>query len=172
MAESPLSANLSQLVTDHHELLYRYAYRLTGDRTDAEDLTQQAFLTAVRKLDQLRDLGSARGWLCAILRNAYLKTHRQRTPQPASGLGMEIESVAEEAPYESPIDRERLQLALDELPEEFRLTLLMYYFEDLSYREIAARLELPIGTVMSRLSRAKSQLREKLRDRETLLGVK
>jgi RNA polymerase sigma-70 factor (ECF subfamily) len=64
----------------------------------------------------------------------------------------------------SPIDGERLQLALNELPEEFRLVLVMFYFEECTYREIADKLEIPLGTVMSRLSRGKQRLRERLAD--------
>ena len=73
-----------------------------------------------------------------------------------------MHAVAGDWPDTSPLDQERLQLALDELPDMFRLVLLMFYFEGHSYQEIAQQLELPLGTVMSRLSRAKAHLRKRL----------
>lgn len=163
-AEPAVSAgvDLNALVSEHHAAVYRYAYRLTGSVHDAEDLTQQAFLVAREKLDQVRDARHVRGWLCAVLRNCYLRTFRQQTPTPAATLGLNLDGFAEEAD-DSPIDSEQLQLALLQLPGDFRLVLLMFYFEQLSYREIADALAVPLGTVMSRLSRAKSCLR-------TLLG--
>ena len=75
---------------------------------------------------------------------------------------MEIDKIPENVPVGDEIDRERLQQAINELPETFRLVLLMYYFEECSYKEIAAQLEIEIGTVMSRLSRAKARLRYQL----------
>lgn len=74
---------------------------------------------------------------------------------------MSVEEIADRH-VDDDIDRERLQLALDELPDEYRLVVAMFYFEELSYKEIASELELPIGTVMSRLSRAKGRLRHRL----------
>jgi RNA polymerase sigma-70 factor (ECF subfamily) len=80
----------------------------------------------------------------------------------ADAIGLEIDHVPDRLPSSSEIDREALETAFKELPEDFRLVLLMFYFEELSYQEIAAQLELPLGTVMSRLSRAKGHLRTKL----------
>ncbi len=161
MAENP-ALDMALLVAEQHAAVYRYAYRLTGAVCDAEDLTQQAFLAAQRKLGQLRDPQHARGWLFAILRNCYLKTKRKRLPLTAASLDLDIESIPEELPDELAIDPERLQAALDELPDEFKIVLLLFYFEGCSYREIAEKLSLPAGTVMSRLSRAKGHLRARL----------
>jgi DNA-directed RNA polymerase specialized sigma24 family protein len=77
----------------------------------------------------------------------------------AENIGLDVQQIAEETPAGAEIDRERLAAALAELPDEFRTTLLMFYFEDLSYQQIAEQLEIPIGTVMSRLSRGKGHLR-------------
>src|SRR3954465_13407178 len=71
---------LAALVEEHSDLLYRYAYRLTGSAADAEDLTQQTFLAAHRHLDQLRESDRAKSWLCSILRNVYLKQVRSHHP--------------------------------------------------------------------------------------------
>jgi RNA polymerase sigma-70 factor (ECF subfamily) len=155
--------SVTQLVSDHLDDLYRYAYRLSGSTTDAEDLVQQTFLAAQASLDQLRDARQARGWLCTILRHAFLKSRQKRTPVPASNLGLELDGLeAASIEDDAPIDREELQRALGKLSDEFRVIVLMFYLEECSYREIAERLNLPIGTVMSRLSRAKSQLRRHL----------
>jgi RNA polymerase sigma-70 factor (ECF subfamily) len=171
------TVDIVSLVTEHHAALYRYAYRLTGSMHEAEDLSQQTFLTAQQKLGQLRGSDRALGWLFAILRTCYLKSIRKRRPFTEGSIDFDLAEVPDESLGEEPgdagldlegtiIDGERLQAALNELPDEFRLVLVMFYFEELSYREIAARLELPTGTVMSRLSRAKGHLRLRLTGRE------
>ena len=161
-----IDLDLPRLVADHAGVLYRYAYRLTGSVADAEDLTQQTFLIAHQKLSQLREPAGARGWLFAVLRRAYLKSQRTTRRLPLSGSAFEIESVPDEIVDELIVDRELLQAAIDELPDPYKLVLMSFYFEDLSYREIAAQFDLPVGTVMSRLSRAKSHLRCRLLEPE------
>jgi len=162
MADDPVAMDIARLVDEHHQMVYRYAYRLTGSVADAEDLTQQVFLTAQRKLGQLRKVESVRSWLFTILRNYFLKECQKRRPVPAESLQLDMNTIPAEIPDQTHVDRERLQQALDELPERFRLVLAMFYFEGCSYREIADRLDVPIGTVMSRLARAKGHLRSKL----------
>ena len=153
---------IARIVAEHHAVVYRYAFRLTGHVPDAEDLTQLTFLTAVRKLDQLRQADRVVSWLLAVARNAYLKQNRRRQPASATSVGLELERLTWVDPPEGDLDLERLQPALDELPEDFKVVVLMYYFEECTYKQIAEELEVPIGTVMSRLSRAKSHLRAKL----------
>lgn len=149
-----------QLVEEHYVPLYRYAYRLTGSAADAEDLTQEAFCKAQSKQDQLRDAGAARAWLFSILRNAYL--HRMRTERRHLSLD-DMGDVPEPLPEPLPaVEPERLQQALNDLPEAFRTPVILYYFEDFSYRDIAGQMDVPLGTVMSRLARAKAFLRERL----------
>ena len=154
--------DIEELIDQHHATLYRYAYRLTGRVEDAEDLTQQVFLLAQQKLHQIRDPTKSRSLLFTVLRTCFLKTCRKRTEIPATGMAMEIDKIPANVPVGDEIDRERLQQAINELPETFRLVLLMYYFEECSYKEIATQLEIEIGTVMSRLSRAKARLRYQL----------
>jgi RNA polymerase sigma-70 factor (ECF subfamily) len=153
---------LAQLVDEHHAVVYRYAFRLTGSVHDAEDLTQQTFLAAHRKLDQLRERQRAGSWLCSILRNAWLKAQQRRTPTAASALELDLQNLVQTPDESTPIDREQLQRALDSLPPEFKVVLLMFYFEGLSYRAIAEQLAVPLGTVMSRLARGKAHLRKRL----------
>lgn len=165
MDGEPYTPDLTDLVEQHHALLYRYAYRLTGSAADAEDLTQQTFLTAHEKLDQLRDPGLAKSWLCAILRNAFLKSLRGKP----NGAVLSMDQVAEpgdDAQIDSLPDEEELQTVINEMAEEFRTPLILFYFGEFSYKEIAQQMDSPIGTVMSRLARAKEYLRRRLASRQ------
>lgn len=162
MTESKPTVDIGQLVAEQHAAVYRYAFRLTGTVCDAEDLTQQTFMAAHMSLAQLRQPENARAWLFTILRNSYAKLRSKRIPAPATPLDIDLDALPEELPEELVIDQPRLQQAIDELPDEFKLVVLLFYFEECSYREIAERLSVPTGTVMSRLARAKARLRAKL----------
>jgi RNA polymerase sigma-70 factor (ECF subfamily) len=153
--------DLDSLVGQYHGDVYRYAYRLSGNQSDAEDLAQQTFLIAHQRLDQLRDPDKAAAWLFAILRSCHLKSQRRRRPVAAASLELDVEAIPDMLPEEE-IDSDLLQLAIDELPDDNKLVLVMFYFEECSYKEIAAKLSIPIGTVMSRLARAKNRLRGRL----------
>jgi RNA polymerase sigma-70 factor (ECF subfamily) len=153
---------VQRLVDEHYAALFRYAYRLCGSAADAEDLTQEAYCKAQLHLAQLREPQRAKAWLFSILRNAYL--HRLRADRHERCLSLkDVADVAEPSPEAlSAIDPERLQQALNELPEVFRTPVILFYFEGFSYRDIAEQMDLPLGTVMSRLARAKAHLRERL----------
>ncbi len=154
--------SVQQLVEEHYSALYRYAYRLTGSAVDAEDLTQETFCQAQLKLSQLRDRARAKAWLFSILRNAYL--HRVRASKQERHVSLDwVGDLPERLPDALPeVEPEQLQRTLNELPEVFRTPVILYYFEDFSYRDIAEQMDLPIGTVMSRLARAKAHLRARL----------
>jgi len=161
--ESPASPPpVERLVEEHYASLYRYAFRLSGSGADAEDLVQETFCKAQVNLSQLRDAGRARPWLFSILRNAYLHLARSERQQPC--VTLEAAGDLPEPPPEPlpDIDPERLQSALDELPEVYRTPIILFYFEGFGYREIAEQMDLPLGTVMSRLARAKAHLRQRL----------
>lgn len=162
--ENARPVEIAQLVADHHAAVFRYAYRLTGVTCDAEDLTQQAFLAAHVNLEQLREPDHSRGWLFAILRSCYLRMCRQRRPIAAANLDLDLNTLPDELPEELVVDSDELQQAIGELPDEFKLVVLLFYFEGCSYREISEKLSVPTGTVMSRLSRAKTRLRARLFD--------
>ena len=168
MASDRNNPSIQRLIEDHLDAVYRYAYRLTGSVHDAEDLTQQVFLLAQERLDQLREVERARGWLFTILRNSFLKMVQRTQPVPATSVGLNLETVPAEDHSGQAVDAAELQAAVDELPAEFRLVVAMFYFEECSYREIAEKLDLPMGTVMSRLARAKGHLRSKLFETEPL----
>ncbi len=154
-------ARTNQLMACHHELVFRYAYRLTGCRSSAEDISQEVFLRAFKSVEQLRDPRAERGWLLTITRNEFARWCRLAAAQRATST---TDDVADpEAGNEQDLERrDWVQAALDQLEPEFRSVVLMFYFEQLSYTEIAESLEIPMGTVMSRLSRAKSHLKRSL----------
>lgn len=154
--------DVERLVEEHYLSLYRYAYRLSGNEADAEDLAQETFCKAQMSLRQLRDPSRVKGWLFSILRNAYL--HRVRTEKNHATLSLDLAGDLPEPAGEAlpDVEPEQLQKALTELPEAFRTPILLYYFDDFSYRDIAEQMDLPMGTVMSRLARAKAWLRNRL----------
>jgi len=157
------AVTLPQLVADHADALYRYAFRLTGAAADAEDLVQQTFLIAHRKIDQLREERSARVWLMTVMRRTFCRMYNRLRTEREKTVPLDVDTLpAEEDSDRWEIDRELLQAAIDELPQDYKLVLLSFYFENLSYREMAEQFDLPIGTVMSRLSRAKAHLRRRL----------
>src|SRR3954465_4481714 len=121
---------VQELVEAHYLPLYRYAYRLSGSAADAEDLTQEAFCKAQLRLHQLRDPGRAKAWLFSILRNAYL--HRRRADRQQSCVSLDgVGDLAGPAPEPLPdVDPERLQRALNDLPETFRARVILFCFED------------------------------------------
>lgn len=152
--------SVEELVNEHYRSLYAYAYRLTGGSSaDAEDLTQETFCQAQMKLAQLRDWSRAKAWLFSILRNAYLHSVRGDKHEQLMPLDW-LNDFAERSPEALPeVEPEQLQEALNELPEVFRTPVILFYFDELSYRDIAEQMDLPMGTVMSRLARAKAYLR-------------
>ncbi len=162
MAAERSGVTIAQLVAEHHQAVYQYGFRLSGSVADAEDLAQQAFLAAQQKLHQLQDQEKARQWLFAMLRNNFFKARQRSRRLGPPEARLPLESIPADPPGDEAIDREKLQQAINGLSPEFRAVLLMFYFEDLSYREIAEQLEVPFGTVMSRLARAKRSLRGQL----------
>jgi RNA polymerase sigma-70 factor (ECF subfamily) len=161
MADGEAVPLLAHLVEQHYAALYCYAFRLSGKAADAEDVVQQSFLTAHQKIGQLRDPQNGKAWLFTIARNAYLKSLRGNAGTKLVSLEQAPEP-GEECPQGIRFDNEQLQSVLNELEEEFRTPLILFYFEQFSYKEIAEQMDVPIGTVMSRLARGKTYLRQKL----------
>ena len=159
---------MATLVADHAADLYRYSYRLSGSTVDAEDLVQQTFLLAQQHLDQLRDHTASRAWLFSLLRSAFSRLVRKTRPSCGTDCDCQFDELPEdELPgLDSPFDVEALQLALNKLPDDQRLVVVGFYFEECSYQELAQRLQIPLGTVMSRLARAKTQLRTLLAEKK------
>jgi RNA polymerase sigma-70 factor (ECF subfamily) len=156
------------LLEEHYASLYRFAYSLAKNPEDAADLTQQAFAVFARKGDAVRDPSKTRSWLFTTLYREFLKQ---------AGRARRVVSIDDEneSPREIPgptvevsrsLDQDAALAALASLEESQRAVLALFYLDQCSYREIAEILDIPIGTVMSRLSRGKEALREKLRVNE------
>jgi RNA polymerase sigma-70 factor (ECF subfamily) len=176
MAEDNAQVDIARLVAENYQAVYRYAYRLSGSATEAEDLTQQVYLIAKRSLGQLRSLDSAKSWLFTILRNRFLRERQKEQRIPTTEAPINLDLLPQEIPPEfhavGEIEPEMLQQALNGLSDSNRVILGMFYFEDFSYKEIAQQLDLPIGTVMSRLARAKADLRARLLGEKEKGGVR
>jgi len=153
---------------EHIDGLYSYALALSRNSGDAQDLVQETYVRAIPALERLRQGSNVKSWLFTILRNIWLNQLRQpriAVQMPGSDLDQYIGDVSSggfKDPYSvlvSKIDREQVRQAIQQLPVEAREIILLREFEELSYQEIADVLGCPIGTVMSRLGRARSRLR-------------
>jgi RNA polymerase sigma-70 factor (ECF subfamily) len=151
----------TQLVDAHYAPLYRFALSLARNGSDAGDLVQQTFFIWATKGHGLRELSKAKSWLFTTLYREFLRG-RRRDSRSSSLEDLppgEREPAAEDVDRVSRIDAAAVMSALQTVDEAFRAPLTLFYLEDMSYQEIADTLEVPIGTVMSRLSRGKAQLR-------------
>jgi RNA polymerase sigma-70 factor, ECF subfamily len=156
-----------QLVETYYASLYRFALSLTRSSADASDLTQQTFFIWATKGESLRELAKAKSWLFTTLYREFLRGRRRDSRITA------IEDLApseQDPPDLEPdtfnkMDAQLVMEALQEVEPVFREPLTLFYLQDLSYIEIAEVLSVPIGTVMSRLSRGKSHLRARLAEK-------
>ena len=156
----------------HVKFLYNMAWRYAGNKYDAEDLVQETYYTAFKKFDQLRDESKIKSWLFAILRNTYLKGQRQDSHSKKAeyddsveytrALENAVDKIDVATAYEQKTESARVQVLLAELPEKYKSPLLLYYISEMSYQEISEILDLPMGTVMSRLSRGKQILKKRI----------
>ncbi|HEU5424074.1 MAG TPA: sigma-70 family RNA polymerase sigma factor [Nitrolancea sp.] len=160
------------------DALYRTAVRLTRNPADAEDLVQETYLRAFRGLDRFQPGTNLRAWLFKILTNAFINEYRRRSRQPKStslddteeyyvyahliDSGIQPSSRRPEDEVLASITDESVVRALEALPEEFRQVVLLADVEGFAYREIAEIMDIPIGTVMSRLHRARRRLQRSL----------
>ena len=161
-----------ELAKDHVKFIYNMALRYAGNQYDAEDLVQETYFIAFKKFDQLRDESKLKSWLFTILRNTYLKTRRQNGlskiteyddgTEYISALEIAVEQIDVATAYEQKIESDQIQQLLAELPEKYKSPLLLYYLSEMSYQEISETIDLPMGTVMSRLSRGKQILKKKI----------
>jgi RNA polymerase sigma-70 factor, ECF subfamily len=169
--ESQGTVPKDELSIENVQGLYSYAMVLTRNRSEAEDLVQETYVRAIPAMARLRADSNLKGWLFEILRNVWFNQLRQRRSRPVMAYAdLEIDPVENlvdpgrdsyEA-YASKVERARVRAAIEKLPTVFREIILLREFEELSYQEIADILHCPAGTVMSRLARARSQLRKLL----------
>jgi len=158
-----------EIVREHSARVYRLAYRLTGNRQDAEDLTQEVFVRVFRSLSSYTP-GTFEGWLHRITTNLFLDSARRRQRIRFDGLPDDVEDrwagrePGPELAWEHQnLDRDVLA-ALDTLPPDFRAAVVLCDIEGLSYKEIADIMECPVGTVMSRLFRGRRLLEKSLEE--------
>lgn len=163
----------NRLVLEYQDLVYYQAYRIMGDAQSAEDAAQEAFISAYRKLSSYRG-GSFRAWLLRIVTNACydeLRRRKRRPTTPLEPLGADEEEVESPRwlsdPGESPEDfAERVELSgaiqrcLDDLPDEFRVVVVLVDVQGFDYSEASQVVGRPVGTVKSRLSRARERMRD------------
>ena len=162
---------LSQLLDEVFDGLYGYAMVLSRDRTEAEDLVQETCVRAVQAVESLRPDSNVKSWLFTILRNIWLNQLRQRRAAPKM-VELDVDETTAEtavepskdphALYVSKVERELVREAIQQLSEEFREIIVLREYGELSYQEIASVLGCPVGTVMSRLGRARTKLRSLL----------
>ena len=164
------SGSFEELAMPLFARLYSFACWLTHDRAAAEDLVQETFMKALKGFSSFKQGTNFRAWIYRILRNAFLTS--QAGLQVSISLDAEDDASLEPATEENPetvflarLESESIQSALAELPVNFREIILLCDFEEMSYQEISLAIGIPIGTVMSRLSRARKAMR-------TLLAAK
>jgi RNA polymerase sigma-70 factor, ECF subfamily len=150
------------LVDEHAPALYRIAYRMIGDRHEAEDMVQEAFRSAWKSRAAYEAGRGDRAWLASILRRRIVDRWRRITlPTVTIGDAQPEQGVPGEDPLAADYT-DQMQLALAQLPAELRETLLLVVVGELTHQEVADLLEIPLGTVLSRVSRARRRLRDLL----------
>ena len=155
------SDDFEQIVSEHYESLYRFAISLTHTEADACDLTQQTFYIWATKNHQLRDRSRVKSWLFTILHREFLTSRKKALRFPH----FELTEATENLPVVTPeivnkLDAARALEFLRQVQEPYRAALSLFYLDDYSYREIAVILEVPLGTIRSRISRGLAQLQE------------
>ena len=158
-----MHTDLDAIVEAHYQGLFAFALSLAGNRDDACKLIQEAFCRFASKGHQLRNRAKAKSWLFTTLYRVYLGWKRRDTRLPH----VKVNSVETELPHFEPeaaesADSGLVMEALLQFEERYRAPLMLFYLEDHSYQEIAEIFDAPVGTVMSRLSRGKEQLRQRL----------
>ncbi|HOE65011.1 MAG TPA: sigma-70 family RNA polymerase sigma factor [Candidatus Hydrogenedentes bacterium] len=170
------SCEFEKQVMDHMDMMYAVALRLTRNATEAQDLTQNTIVKALRFHDKFEEGTYIKAWLLTILRNTFINEYRRKVRRP-----MFVELSGSEPSTDTPPDPElnyhpsdlnvssllelvddEVKEAIESLPEDFRNAVIMADIEDMAYKEIAVVMHCPLGTVMSRLYRGRKLLRDKL----------
>jgi RNA polymerase sigma-70 factor (ECF subfamily) len=169
----------------HADAMYNSALRLTLDEDDAKDLVQETYLKAFRFLDSFQQGTNAKAWLFRILKNSFINNFRKKSKEPAKVDYQEVESfynsdeadnsrlsVTTDLRSETVQDKigDEVATALNSLPVDFRIVIILCDIEGFTYEEMSKILDIPIGTVRSRLHRARNLLKEKLRDYAKKMG--
>ena len=163
----PDELTFESIVSAYYQPLYRFGYSLAKNEHEASDLVQQTFLTYGEKGDGLRDKSKVKSWLFTTLYRDFLRRKKKNEridhyePEMLETAGGSVDPQARRS-----MDANLAVAALDEVDEVYRQPLTLFYLKDLAYKEIAEVLDIPIGTVMSRLARGKQQLRAAFQRKE------
>jgi RNA polymerase sigma-70 factor (ECF subfamily) len=167
-SEQSVSLDFESLVASYYRSLYQFAYSLSQSEADACDLTQQTFYIWATKGHQLRDVSKVKTWLFTTLHREFLETRRRANRFPH----FELNEMALDLPVVSParinqLDSAQVVTALGRVEEVYQAPVTLFYLQDCSYKEIADILEIPMGTVKSRIARGIAQLHKLLADSPT-----
>jgi RNA polymerase sigma factor (sigma-70 family) len=157
-------SEFSELVDAHYQALFRFGMSLTRSVDRASDLVQETFCIWAAKNEQLRDRSKAKAWLFTTLHREFLNQHRRAAKFSNEPLDDTLSQIAvpQQEDAERQMDGQRAMELLGELEETYRAPVALFYLQQHSYKEIAEILDVPIGTVMSRLSRGKEMLRRRM----------
>ena len=159
-------------LSPHVSMLYKSAIRMCGSPNDAEDLVQETLYCAIKSFHQLQDPKKSKSWMFSILRNLFLKDIEKTKKRAEIDFDLVCDKLTDRDHPESDFLRTEVKIniqgALGNLDAKLRNALVKYYFDGLSYKEISATLDIPIGTVMSRIARAKVYLKQELLRSESL----
>lgn len=157
----------NRLVMRYQNLVYNFLYRLAPHWNDVDDLAQDVFVKAYHSIDALNDCRQFKSWLHQIAVRVYVDAHRKRQKQQERFIADERLLARQADPNENPAKylerqelQQRLQAAIDQLPEEFKLAIVLREIQDLTYEEIAETLNCSVGTVRSRMFRGRKLLRQ------------
>ena len=164
-AEQSVSLDFESLVASYYRSLYQFAFSLTQIEAEACDLTQQTFYIWATKGHQLRDASKVKSWLFTTLHREFLETRRRQTRFPHYELSqVEADLPAIAAARVNQLDSGQVLQALARVDEVYQAAVALFYLEECSYKEIAVILEVPIGTVKSRIARGIAHLQKALAD--------
>ena len=176
--------NFENEMLPHMAALYNFALRMTGDPDDAKDLVQETFLKAYRFFDKYAQGTNAKAWLFRIMKNSYINRYRKESKEPdkidyddikdfyASVKDSKVDTNDLQEKIFGNLFEDEVAKALQDLPEDFRTVVILCDIEGYTYEEIADFIEIPIGTVRSRLHRGRKMLRSMLRDYALRRGFK
>ncbi|MEN7549586.1 sigma-70 family RNA polymerase sigma factor [Rapidithrix thailandica] len=168
----------------HIDSMYNFAFKLTLDEEDAKDLVQDTYLKSYRFISSFEKGTNAKAWLFRILKNSFINDYRKKSKQPAKIDYQEVETIynSEDADHNITIDLrsetmqnrigDEVTNALNSLAVDFRIVIILCDLEGFTYEEMAKILDIPIGTVRSRLHRARNLLKDKLKKYAATLGYK
>lgn len=168
----------------HIDSMYNFAFRLTNDEDDANDLVQDTYMKAFRFINSFQEGTNSKAWLFRILKNSFINDYRKKSKQPSKIDYQEVESTynTEDTEVSGTIDLrtesvqdligDEVATSLNSLPVDFRTVIILCDIEGFTYEEMAKILDIPIGTVRSRLHRARNLLKDKLRSYAKTMGYK